>query len=296
MNYYNEIKTKLIDNEIYQRVKDYSKERHKVLTYFEIGKLLYEAGKKYGESIVKKYSEKLIIEVGKKYDERTLRSMRQFYVVFSDDFWKPVVSKLTWTNSLLIMPLKDKYKMRYYIDLCITQNLTKRQLQEKIKSKEYERLDDKTKEKLIKREEVIVSDFIKNPIIIKNPNSLEVISEKTLQKLILEDIEYFMSELSTDFSFIGSEYKIKIGSRYNYIDILLFNIKYNCYCVVELKVTELKKEHIGQLEFYMNYIDENIKNIYQDKTIGIIIVRENNSYVIKYCSDSRIYSTTYSIK
>ena len=82
MNYYNEIKKKIIDNEIYLKVKDYSKERNTVITYFEIGKLLYEAGSKYGESILEKYSNKLMNEVGKKYTKRTLFRMRQFYKVF----------------------------------------------------------------------------------------------------------------------------------------------------------------------------------------------------------------------
>ena len=117
--------------------------------------------------------------------------------------------------------------------------------------------------------------------------------EKMLKQLILEDISNFMKELGEGFSFIDSEYKIKIGNNYNYIDILLFNYKYNCFVVVELKVTELKKEHIGQIELYMNYIDKNVKNIYQDKTIGIIIVKKDNQFIMEYCSDERIYRTTY---
>ena len=95
MNYYNEIKNKLIDNEIYSKVKDYSKERYRVINYFEIGKLLSEAGGKYGDSIIEEYSKKLMTEIGKKYNPRTLRSMRQLYVMFKDDFWKPPVSKLS---------------------------------------------------------------------------------------------------------------------------------------------------------------------------------------------------------
>ena len=102
-----------------------------------------------------------------------------------------------------------------------------------------------------------------------------------------------MKELGNSFSFVGSEYKIKLGDRYNYIDLLLFNIKYNCYVVIELKVTALKKEHIGQINLYMNYIDKNIKSINQDKTIGIIICKKDNHFVMEYCSDDRIYRTTY---
>ena len=128
---------------------------------------------------------------------------------------------------------------------------------------------------------------------IKNNNNYTEISEKILQKLILENIESFMSELGNSFSFIESEFKIKIGDRYNYIDLLLFNIEFNCYVVVELKVTELKKEHIGQIEIYMNYIDNNLRKINQEKTIGIIICKKDNKYVIEYCSDNRIISREY---
>ena len=116
-----------------------------------------------------------------------------------------------------------------------------------------------------------------------------------MQKIILEDIESFMKELGNSFSFIGSEYKIKLGDQYNYIYLLLFNIEFNCYVVVELKVTELKKEHIGQIQVYMNYIDTNLKKVNQDKTIGIIICKKDNKYVIEYCSDSKIIAKEYEL-
>ena len=177
--------------------------------------------------------------------------------------------------------------------MCIIHNLSKRQLRERIKNKEYERLDDESKEKLISLQETSVVDFIKNPIAIKNNTNKEIMSEKALQKVILEDIPAFLDELGSGFTFIRNEYKIKIGDRFNYIDLLLYNIKFNCYVVVELKVTELKKEHIGQIEVYMNYIDKNIREINQDKTIGIIICKKNNRFIMEYCSDSRILAREY---
>ena len=176
-------------------------------------------------------------------------------------------------------------KIKYILDL----------YRNKIKTNEYERLPQDTKNKLIEKEESNIVDFIKNPIMIKNNNNYEILSEKVLQKLILEDIESFMKELGDSFCFIASEYKIKIGARNNYIDLLLFNYEYNCFVVVELKVTELKKEHIGQIQVYMNYIDENLRKINQDKTIGIIICKQDNKYVIKYCSDDRIIAREYEL-
>ena len=136
---------------------------------------------------------------------------------------------------------------------------------------------------------------MKNPIIIRNIRNFEIVSERILQKLILEDLEFFMNELGTSFCFVGSEYKIRVDNTFNYIDLLLFNIEYNCYVVVELKTTELKKEHIGQIQIYMNYINDNLRNFNQDKTIGIIICKQENNYVIKYCSDDRIIARAYEL-
>ena len=289
INYYNEIKSKLIDNETYSKVKDYSKERNRVITYFEIGKLLNEAGSKYGDNIIEKYLIRLMDEVGRKYNYRTLYRMRKLYNVFSNEKLTPLVSKLSWTHYLQLLSLKDINQIIYYVNISISQNLSKRQLQERIKNKEYERLDDDTKNKLITNEETAISDFIKNPIVIKNKYDNKEVSEKILQRLILEDISSFMKELGSGFSFIDNEYKIKMGDRYNYIDILLYNIKFRCYVVIELKITELKSEYIGQITKYMNYIDKSIKTFDESKTIGIIICKRNNKFVIEYSSDSRIF-------
>ncbi len=123
--------------------------------------------------------------------------------------------------------------------------------------------------------------MIPDPIIINNKSHYENINEKVLQKMILEDISSFLKELGNGFTFIDNEYKIRIGDTYNYIDLLLFNIEFNCYVVVELKVTELKKDYIGQIEIYMNYIDFNLRKINQDKTIGIIICHINKQSLPK---------------
>ena len=295
MNYYEEIKNKIIDNEIYCKVKDYSKERKTVNTYFEIGRLLTEAGGKYGDNIIDEYSKRLVEEVGKKYNRRTLFRMKQFYKVFSDEKVSPLVTQLNWTQCLMLISLKSCEKIYYYGYECIIKNLSKRQLEEKIKSKEYERLSESAKTKLIANEEQLLPDLVKNPILIKNTNKYAEISEKILQQIILENIESFMKELGIGFSYIGKEYPIKIGNNYNYIDLLLYNVEFNCYVVVELKVTRLKKEHIGQIEVYMNYIDKNLKKSNQDRTIGIIICKENNEYIIEYCSDKRIIARKYEL-
>ena len=291
MDYYDEIKNELISNEINRKVKNYSINRSDLNAYYNVGKMLSEAGKCYGEGIIKEYSKKLTEELGKGYTVSNLKRFRQFYILVEKGatLWH----QLSWSHYRELIPLNDINKINYYIIQISKRNLSKRQLIEIIKSNEYERLDDETKNKLINGKETSVVDFVKNPIVIKNKYNYEDISEKMLQRLILEDISSFMKELGNGLSFIDSEYKIKLGDRYNYIDLLLFNIEFNCYVVVELKVCELRKEYIGQIEVYMNYIDRNIKKISQDKTIGIIICKKNNKYVIEYCSDNRIISKEY---
>ena len=295
MNYYNEIKNKLIDNEIYSKVKDYSKERHKVITYFEIGKLLDEAGSRYGDNILNDYLNKLVAEFGKKYNERTLRRIRQYYRIFKDEKWSPVATKLSWSHYSELLSIKNENELIYYISIAYERNLSKRELREKIKNKEYERLPVKTKKKLTLNDEIEVKDLVPNPILIRNKNNIEIISEKALHNLILEDIESFMKELGKSFCFIGSKYKIKIGDRNYHIDLLVFNIKFNCYVVVELKVTEFKSEYISQVQKYMNYIDKNIKETLNNNTMGILICKKENKFVIEYCSDERIAVRKYEL-
>lgn len=294
MDYYGKIKQELINNEINKKVKNYSINKNDLTTYYNVGKLLSDAGKSYGEKIIKEYSKRLTNELGKGYSQRNLRNMRQFYIVFSNLKLLPTMAKLSWSHYCELLWL-DTEEINYYVNQCILLNLSKRELREKIKSREYERLDESTKLKLTNEQQLDITDFVKNPILIKNSNNYHEISEKVLQKLILEDIESFMIELGNNFSFIGSEYKIKIGDKYNYIDLLLYNIEFNCYVVVELKVTELKKEHIGQIQVYMNYIDNSLRNVNQNKTIGIIICKRDDKYVIEYCSDRRIISREYKL-
>ena len=292
MNYYIEIKNKIIDNEITKKVKDYSKNKSDLNTYYEVGRLLSEAGKHYGEGIIKEYSKNLTKELGKGYTITRLKYFRRFYNVLSKG---PTLSdELTFSHYCEVIWF-DENKMNYYISLSISQRLSIRELRKRIKNNEYERLPIETRNRIIKKEDNKVIDLIKNPILINNKYNYEIISEKVLQKLILEDIPSFLEELGEGFTFIKNEYKIKIEDRYNYIDLLLYNINYNCYVVIELKATELKKEHIGQIETYMAYIDKNIKRIDQDKTIGIIITRRDNKYLIECCSDKRIISREYKV-
>ncbi len=292
MNYYEKIKSELINNEVYKRVKDYSKNKSDLNTYYKVGKLLNDAGKSYGEGIIKKYSDMLTKELGKGYGLSNLKNMRKFYNIAKS---QSLIGQLSWTHYCMLLPLNDIDKINYYIKITENENLSVRKLRDRIKSHEYERLDDKTKEKLINKEKVNAADLIKDPILIRNKYNTDKISEKILSEMILEDISFFLKELGVGYCFIDKEYPIKIGDRYNYIDLLLFNYEYNCFVVVELKINEIKKEHIGQIETYMNFIDKNLKTINQNQTIGIIVCKKKNGYLFKYVTNKNIYEREYEL-
>ena len=207
MNYYNEIKEIFVKNEIYKKVKDYSKNRSDLNTYFEVGRLIVEAQggearAKYGNKLIKEYSIRLTRELGKGYTERNLRNMRSFYIKFRK--WHTVCAELTWSHYRLLLSINDENQCNYYI--CITRklNLSVRGLRERIKSKEYERLG-------------------------KN---------------------------------------------------------------VDMKKPK-KAEYIGQVIKYVNYVDKNIKEVYNEPTVGVIICKKENKYVMEYCTNPNIFVSTY---
>ncbi len=293
MNYYNEIKQELINNEVYKKAKDYSKNRSDLTTYYNVGRLLSEAGKNYGEGIIKKYSAKLTEELGKGYSATNLKYMRQFFCLIEKGHAPR--DDLSWTHYREILKLSDLNAINYYVEIASHQNLSYRQLHERIKSKEYERLDDKAKAMLIKKEEPKTEDLIKNPILIKNTYDTNNITEKMLKRLILENIDDFLKQLGVGFTYVGNEYPLKIGNRFYYIDILLYNIKDNRYVVLELKNTELKKEHFGQIKTYMNYIDKNLKTPEQNPTLGIILCKKDNEFIFEYVPNDYVIDREYEL-
>ena len=171
MNYYNEIKDTLVKNEVYKKVKDYSKNRSDLNTYFEVGRLIVEAQggearAKYGNKLIKEYAERLTKELGKGYTISALKRMRQFYLLFQKG--ATLSHQLTVSHYIELLKLKDIQKIKYYISISSKQNLSVRELREKIKSNEYERIRYKAE-----LEEPKVNTLIKNPILIKVKNKMK---------------------------------------------------------------------------------------------------------------------------
>ena len=290
MNYYDEIKNILVDNAIGRKVREYKSNQKDLESYYNVGKLLVEAQggeerAKYGDGLIKEYSKRLTSELGKGYSVRSLTNMRTFYIFIQK--WQPLAAKfkyvnVTWSNICEILYLKDINEIEYYLDLANKLCLTKRELKTKIRSNEYNRLPQETKEKLKNSNEVSSSEKVPSPVILDGLLYKDKLTEKIVQKWIDENPISFCESLGEGYTYVKSQYKIKIGVNYNYIDVLLFNVMDMNYVVVEIKVTEIKKEHIGQIQTYMNYIDINLKKEFHNKTTGILLVRENNEWLIKY--------------
>lgn len=292
-NYLENIRSYIISEQARTIVRDYSANKSKLETNYNIGKELSEAGKHYGEGIVKKYAKELTKEFGKGYGITELRKMRAFYYIAQK--CAPLGRVLTWSHYKLLLPLKNLDEIKFYIDLTIRDNLSKRALAERIKSNEYGRLAPETKQKLKEEKEVNQSEMVHSNIVIPSNKLEEKLTEKVLENLIIDNISEVMGQLGEGYCFIKKQYKLNIGNNKNYIDILLFNIKYNNYVVVEIKAREFRKEDIGQIKLYMNYIDKEVKNITQNKTMGIIITKEVNEFVIRYIKEDNIAISTFDI-
>ena len=206
-----------------------------------------------------------------------------------------MVGNLTWTHILILLPIKNLDEIKFYINLAIRDNLSKRALADRIKLNEYSRLTPETKLKLKEEKEINQSEMVPSTIVIPSDKLKKELTEKVLEELVIKNISVIMKQLGEGYSFIESQYKINVGNKKNYIDLLLFNIKFNNYVVIELKAREFRKEDIGQIKLYMNYIDKEVKNITQNKTMGIIITKEINEFVIRYIKEDNIAISTFDI-
>ena len=290
---------KLVEKaEVNKGYHDYFKNKDLVNNYFEIGKLLIEAqgGEEhdtYGNKLIKTWSVELTEKFGKGYDASNLRRFRQFYSEFK--MCGPLGHILTWTNIRLLLPIKNENKRNYYINMCIKKNLSKRALEKEIKNNAFERLSlaDKENIKLIsdKNEVLTIKDTLKDPVLITINEDLDNVSEEKLAKIIRKELEIFLLELGCGYTYAGKE--VRMGE--SYCDLLFFNYEFNCFVVIELKTRKIKKEDIGQLEYYINYVDENMKKESFNPTIGVLVAKEGNYLVMKYCTNKNIYKTTYKI-
>ena len=300
MNYYEQVENLIKNNEVNKKVRALQDNSEALYTYWNIGRLIIEAqgGKKrakYGDGLIKEWGCKLSEKYGKNYDGPSLRRARMFYLEFP--ICGSLNHKLTWTHYRYILPIKNENERNYYINRVILDNLSVRDLKREIKNKSFDRLSyaDKENVKIINNIDTTLSikDMIKDPIILKSNIDQNEINEKAIHKYIISLLEDKFLELGTGFALVGHEYKIVISNNTYHIDLLFYNYKLNAFIVVEVKTRAVKPQDIGQLQFYVSYVENNIKDSNHNKTIGILIVKKKNKYVIEYTTSPDIYVTTY---
>ena len=297
MNYYDEVNSYVKKVEIGKAIRETNANMELVECYWNVGRLIVEAqgGKekaKYGNELIKTWAEKLTEEYGKGYNYTNLSRFRQFYLDFP--IVAPLGQQLSWTIIRTILPIKDENKRNYYINLCIANNLSKRELEKEIKSNSYERLEykpDKIDMIVPIKVPAIINNF-KNPILLELKDK-EIKSESDLEKLIYSQLSYVFLQLGKGFTWVGNQYKVSDGNKNYFIDMLLYNVKYNCYVVVEIKCRKLKKEDKGQVEFYMNLVDNYVKEPSNNPTIGIIITKDQDKFVANFVRSEKVVPLTY---
>ena len=292
-DYLYNIKTEIINGNAKVAAKNYQINNVKLTMNYNIGKELAEAGKHYGEGIVKKYAKELTEEFGKGYTYSELNRMIKYYVMVQK--LGPLAPILTWSHYLKLLVLNDINEIKYYINITKRDNLSKRALAERIKSDEYGRLSTEAKEKILNKEELSLIQSVPSPIVLVPNKSYEVYTEKILQEIIYENLDSFMKQLGGGYFYVGREYKLNIGDKKNYIDYLLYNYKMNCFCVIEIKAREYRKTDYGQIKTYMNYVDEHLKTIIQNNTIGIIITKSVDKFEAHYVKDNQVTIVEFKI-
>ncbi len=226
--------------------------------------------------------------------------MRQFYIVTQKSAPLEHQFNITWTHWKYLLPIKNENERNYYINQCILNNLSKRELIKLIKEKAFDRLSyaDKNNIKLInidnKENTYDIKDMLLDPIIIKSPDK-KILSEKMLKKYILEELRDFFLQLETGFLYVGGEYKITYLNKIFYIDMLLFNTNLNCYMSVELKLNNTNYKDISQIQLYRKIVDNTIKKKHHNKTIDLIISKKNDKFIMEYVNDDAIYMISYKI-
>ena len=297
MNYYDEVNSYVKKVEIGKAIRETNANMELVECYWNVGRLIVEAqgGKdksKYGNELLKDWSAKLTKEYGKGYDYTNLSRFRQLYLCF------PIIGavrqQLSWTIIRTILPIKDENKRNYYINLCIENNLSQRELIKEIKSNSYERLEHKPEkiDMIVPIKVPAIINNFKNPILLELKDK-EIKSESDLEKLIYSQLSCVFLQLGNGFMWVGNQYKVSDGNKNYFIDMLLYNIKYDCYVVVEIKCRKLKKEDKGQVEFYMNLVDNYVKEPNNNPTIGIIITKDQDKFVANFVRSEKLAPLTY---
>ena len=293
-NYINEIK-KILKN---ARQKAYTAVNSAMVeAYWEIGRRIVEEeqnGKEraeYGKEILQNLSKELTEEFGKGYSYRTLREIRQFYLMFSDfEKWRTVSAKLTWSHFQKVLRVSDEKARIFYLTEAAENMWSVRTLDRNISTLYYNRLVASIDKKIVENEmkektkKLQAKEFIKNPVVLEFldlPTNMSY-TESQLEKALTDDIQKFMMELGKGFAFVERQQHIRTENSDFYIDLVFYNYILKCFVIVELKTEKLTHQDIGQLDMYVRMYDDLKKQENDNPTIGLLLCTETDRTIIKY--------------
>lgn len=293
-NYISEIK-KILKN---ARQKAYTAVNSAMVeAYWEIGRRIVEEeqnGKEraeYGKEILQNLSKELTEEFGKGYSYRTLREIRQFYLMFSDfEKWRTVSAKLTWSHFQKVLRVSNEKARIFYLTEAAENMWSVRTLDRNISTLYYDRIvasiDKKTVEDEMKdkTKKLQAEEFIKNPVVLEFldlPTNMSY-TESQLEKALTDDIQKFMMELGKGFAFVERQQHIRTENSDFYIDLVFYNYILKCFVIVELKTGKLTHQDIGQLDMYVRMYDDLKKQENDNPTIGLLLCTDTDRTIIKY--------------
>ena len=293
-NYISEIKKILKD----ARQKAYTAVNSAMVeAYWEIGRRIVEEeqnGKEraeYGKEILQNLSKELTEEFGKGYSYRTLREIRQFYLMFSDfEKWRTVSAKLTWSHFQKVLRVSNEKARIFYLTEAAENMWSVRTLDRNISTLYYNRIVASIDKKIVENEmkektkKLQAEEFIKNPVVLEFldlPTNMSY-TENELEKALTDDIQKFMMELGKGFAFVERQQHIRTENSDFYIDLVFYNYILKCFVIVELKTGKLTHQDIGQLDMYVRMYDDLKKQENDNPTIGLLLCTDTDSTVIKY--------------
>jgi predicted nuclease of restriction endonuclease-like (RecB) superfamily len=281
-----------------------------VSAYWEIGRRIVEFEQKgearaeYGKEVLANLSKKLTVEYGKGFALTNLRYFRLFYNAFP--IRHALRDELTWTHYRLLLNVENEKARQYYIEECIQQNWSTRSLERQINSFYYERILSSQNKDLIKKEAESNTDtyspldFVKDPYVLEflNLKSNTDFYEKDLETALLSKLEEFLLELGKGFSFVSRQKRISAEDDHFYVDLVFYNYILKCFVLIDLKLGKLSHQDIGQMDLYVRYFEENIKQDSDSPTIGIILCSEKNETIVKYSilkESTNLFASKYSL-
>jgi predicted nuclease of restriction endonuclease-like (RecB) superfamily len=278
--------------------------------YWSIGMEIVEEeqkGKKraaYGSYLLEELAQRLTELYGKSFSSRNLRYMRQFYREFPK--WNAARSELSWTHYRMLLKVENAKAREFYMKEAITGNWSTRQLERQINSLYFDRLLlSKGREGLI-HDTHIDKEVMQSGSIIKDPFVLEFLdikasenlTESRLESVLIEKLQHFILELGNGFSFVGRQYRITADNDHFYIDLVFYNYILKCFLIIDLKTEKLTPQDIGQMDFYVRFFEDQVKQLGDNSTIGLILCIEKNKTIVKYSllSESKqVFASKYQL-